>query len=133
MSKSLKTGRFLYPKELGRDDFYTSVSRSWMDGLGAASVYKLELHYQPHLKSKLDFGLSFQNVSPEKSEGYRFNKYGISQYTQLALDIKYKIKNIDIKLLYVDRKKWVNKKMSYNRQFYLLGFNHFNFITSFSF
>jgi hypothetical protein len=82
-------GRYLMPREWGRDPFYTFLPRERNEGLGNANAYVLKVAYEPskwRLKSSL--GLGYYDL-PDVLD-FAHNKYGMPSYAQLNLDLKYK-------------------------------------------
>ena len=62
-------GKFLFPKELGKEDLYTSVSKSRVDGLGQTNIANLSFKYKPKSKKELEFDLigNYVNTPGEKN------------------------------------------------------------------
>lgn len=84
------TGRFLFPKELGRDRFFTSIPRSRLEGLGAANVYTLKgelLLPRPDIH----FGVELQQVKGTTPGQMRFNKYNVDESFQLNTHFTYAV------------------------------------------
>lgn len=80
-SHVFSTGRFLFPRELGRDHFTTSISRSRLEGLGEADVVTLHGHYavRPHFNLELQWTL----VQQHAEEAHAMNKYDFEDYHQV--------------------------------------------------
>ena len=101
---AFRSGRYLFPKELGRDNFYTSISRSRLDGLGNADIMNISLKY--NLKEiPLLLAVDATSLFGVDAENYRYNKYGIDDYTQINTRLHYSfhstLKGLTIDLLYV--------------------------------
>ena len=132
---ALGEGRFVFPKEINRDNFYTSQQRSWMDGLGQSSVSLLTLSYVPSLKMKDEFQLDLgvQHVNTCEISDFYHNKYTTPDYTQVNFSAKYYFKNalegLHLNLLYVCRlTPELPNEMSFDQQYYKTNLHHFNLI-----
>lgn len=131
-SRSFKTGRYLFPKELGRDQFYTSMPRNRIEGIGDANILGIGLqHHWKHLFINIDASTSF-GIDPED---LTFNKYGIDDFYQVNTRIHYEftkfLKGLNIDLLYVwkENKNLHQPLMAYQKSDY----NQINLITNFKF
>ncbi|UKN03206.1 hypothetical protein K6119_06720 [Paracrocinitomix mangrovi] len=131
---SLGSGRFSYPRELSRDDFYTSISRSRFDGHGEANVSLLEVTYQPikkHPKSLTLVG-QVQIANNAHHEDYHVNKYEMPDFAQFNLMAKYnftgKFKGVHLNFLYVNRYSDLPLSMGYDHQYYRTNLHHFNLV-----
>jgi len=129
-SHSLATGRMLFPKELGRDWYYTSTARSRMEGLGDAHNFLIKgEYYLP--KKNLYFGLEYiQMIGPELNN-FTLNKYNIDEYWQINARIRYNInflKGMNFDLLYIIKQNLNNHDPInvFNRSDY----RQFNFVTT---
>lgn len=137
---SFDGGRFLYPRELGREDFYCSQPRSWVDGLGAADIWMLRLKYQPKTNnfwknSSWDLRLSQTQIAEESS--LNLNKYNVPNFYQATLAAKYKFKKAlngaEIIALYVTRQSKDSEILTAKETFYGTNYHHFSIITSIKF
>lgn len=100
------TGRFLYPKELGRDHFFTSISRSRFNGLGNATVFTLTSEFAPQRKLKgAELEMAFTHLIGPGTKSAQFNKYTISDYNQLNVRMAYRfsghLQGLQTEILYV--------------------------------
>jgi hypothetical protein len=97
-------GRYLMPREWGRDAFYTFLPRERNEGFGDvhALVVKGSKNFPKiHLKTALAGGI----VSMPSVNDYRLNKYGMPSYAQVNFDVRYGfdklLKGLDAQLLIV--------------------------------
>lgn len=98
------TGRYMMPREWGRDPFYTFLPRERNEGFGDvhAGMIKIKQSFpKQHLQTWIGFGYySLPDVT-----NTRLNKYGMPSYTQLNIDIQYQFRGIlegmNAELLYV--------------------------------
>ncbi|MGY6562141.1 MAG: OprD family outer membrane porin [Luteibaculaceae bacterium] len=77
-------GRFLFPREWGREKFYASLNRERFEGNGGLDAYTLRYvfnHYND-VKGKLSLGASVVNNAG--LESFRLNKYGMPAYYHFA-------------------------------------------------
>jgi len=133
-TKAFSTGRYLFPKELGRDQFYTSVPRSRIEGLGNSGVVKAGLEYE-HRKTGLSLGLDATAIDGPGAEDYRFNKYGLDDYCQINSRVNYNFKGqlegLTIAVMYVWRE---NKNVHSPIDVYNISdYSQFNVVTNFNF
>jgi hypothetical protein len=86
-----KHGRYLFPREWGRDPFFTFLPRERNDGFGDvhALVGKIE---QKFVKSGIKSSLGVGYVSMPDVLNFELNKYGLPSYYQLNLDVRYQFK-----------------------------------------
>jgi hypothetical protein len=133
-TKAFDTGRFLFPKELGRDHFYTSIPRSRLEGLGGVDVFTLRVDYQLS-KPNLHFGVSYQDLSGAEVQRFQLNKYNIDSTRQFNTQLTYSpkgfFKGLSFELLWVYRENKNEKQpeLFFNRS----NFHQLNFVTNFYF
>jgi hypothetical protein len=85
-------GRYLMPREWGRDPFYTFMSRERNEGAGNVHAANTNITYtskNQNLKSTIAYG--FYKM-PEVTDS-RLNKYGMPSYHQINLSSTYIFKN----------------------------------------
>lgn len=130
-------GRFVFPRELGRERLYTSITRSWADGLGKANIYKIEGTYTPKQKEELAINLITQFIKTAGQNNWEFNKYGVRDYIQSVFEVDYnfkgKFKGLELDLLYIYRKDVAKKSISTMEAFNKTNFHQFNFILNINF
>lgn len=132
-----KNGRFTFPREWGREQFYATVSRGRMEGLGNTHVLMTNTRVKPFkdLSLAVDFGRVW---APEPDE-YQFNKYRNLSYYQFNFDAKYHfhklLEGLEVRFLYVY--KHAGRPGAYREDisplFYAANFHHFNLITNINF
>lgn len=99
-----KDGRYLMPREWGRDPFYTFLPRERNDGLGDVNAWVIKAGYGiPKANLKTQLGIGYYDL-PDVND-YALNKYGMPSYTQLNIDLRYTFKGflegLELQLLYV--------------------------------
>lgn len=99
-----KGGRFLSPREWGRDPFFTFLPRERNEGLGNVHALMVKLTRNiPKANLSADLGVGYYKLPDVKD--YAHNKYGAPSYVQSNLDVKYAfqgwLKGFDLDVLYV--------------------------------
>jgi hypothetical protein len=122
-------GRYIMPREWGKESFYTFLPRERNEGFGNvhAFVFKTSLN-AIHEKLKTGVGYGYYQLPDVKY--YRLNKYGMPSYHQINLDASYAfgkfLKGFELKLLAVYKIKegetYNNLKYIYNKV-NMLNFN----------
>jgi hypothetical protein len=87
------TGRYVFPREWGRDPFFTFMPRERNEGLGNA--HALMLKYTRHLpKQRLKAGIAGGYYLLADVQDYANNKYGMPSYSQINVDVRYSFSNV---------------------------------------
>jgi hypothetical protein len=99
-------GRYLMPREWGRDAFYTFLPRERNEGYGDVHAIMAKVQYRiPQSGFKSYFGAGYYDMPDVKN--FRLNKYGVPSYVQLNLDLSYDfkgfLKGLDAHLLVVGK------------------------------
>ena len=87
-------GRFLMPREWGREPFYTFLPRERSEGLGHSKAIVARLSrsaMKQHLKLSLAYGY-FDNADVKTTA---FNKYGLPDYHQINFDCRYASRSLE--------------------------------------
>lgn len=97
-------GRFLFPREWGREILFASLPRERYEGAGDLKAWVLKYHRKiPVEGMNAQFGLG----KVDHSTGVRTNKYGIPSYYHFtgALDYKFKgfLEGLDVQVLVVNK------------------------------
>lgn len=106
-----KHGRYLMPREWGRDPFFTFLPRERNEGLGDVHAIVGKINYKiPKARIVSSIGLGHFQL-PEVTN-FAMNKYGMPSYNQLNVDVRYKFsgifKGFETQLLYVYKGKTGN-------------------------
>ncbi|TDN38838.1 outer membrane porin, OprD family [Hymenobacter sp. UV11] len=87
-----RTGRFLFPREWGREPFYTFLPREREEGFGGLTAAALLASYAvptaPGLKAEAGYGHYYL---PDVQD-FRLNKYGMPSYSQLNASLSYPLR-----------------------------------------
>ena len=101
-----KDGRFLHPREWGREPFFTYLSRERSEGAGNVHAAVAEVGYEVP-KTKLRLSLAGGHVWMPDPLNARLNKYGLPSYAQVNFDVKYDfhgfLKGLDVHMLLVGK------------------------------
>lgn len=131
-------GRFLFPKELGRENFYVSHPRFWIDGMGDADVYMVQAAYETKSNERGQFKMKarLSRLDAPAQDDYRLNKYALPSIYQVMLFPKYEFhhsfKGVELGLLYVwkiDREEG----RPLDEQFYRTDLHHLNLVMNIDF
>ena len=131
------TGRFLFPRELGREDFYVSQPRSWIDGFGDTDVYMLRLKYAFKKAEGLKLDLRLSRTDCPAIDETEFNKYALASFYQSTLSIDYSFqkdwKGLDLMLLYIYKVNDPSIEIPLENRAYLYNIHHINLILNYNF
>ncbi|MCE2497180.1 MAG: hypothetical protein J4F31_11495 [Flavobacteriales bacterium] len=112
-------GRFLFPREFGREQFYTTIGRGRPEGMGEAKTFMLKAHWIPKSHPELSIEVDAGRTWTPGFENVELNKYYADSYDQYNLDVRYQFSGIwqgpVIRFLYVhNRLESVQKSVSLN-------------------
>jgi hypothetical protein len=81
-------GRYLMPREWGREPFFTFLPRERNEGLGDVHALMAKVNYNiPKARIKTSLAAGYYNLPDVKN--FRLNKYGLPSFSQLNGDIRY--------------------------------------------
>jgi len=99
-------GRFLFPREWGREQFFASLPRERFEGSGAVNSFMMKYTYSIPKKG-LEFFLGASAVNHAELDDYEMNKYGIPSYYHMVASLDYKfqgyLKGLDVRLFVVNK------------------------------
>ena len=131
-----KKGRYLMPREWGRDPFYTFLMGERNEGVGGVSAYVLKAKYKaPKAPLTVQVGAGYFNL-PDVTN-YALNKYALPSYMQYNLDVRYaftgQLKGWEAQMIYFYKDATGNTYE--NPKYYInkVDMAHFNFILNFHF
>ena len=101
-------GRYLMPREWGKDPFYTFMPRERNEGFGGVKAVVIRGMYQfPKLQLKIQPSVGYFNLPTV--DNFTLNKYGMPSYLQSNIEINWdaqKIaKGLDVQFVYVNKSK----------------------------
>jgi hypothetical protein len=126
-------GRYLMPREWGREPFYTFLPRERNEGFGDVNAATLNTFYKPQKNIKVEVSGGYFQLPDAKNVA--LNKYGMPGYSQINLGITYqfedRLKGLSALLLVVRKDEQSN---TYNNDRYVfnkVNMTHFNFILNY--
>ncbi len=131
-----KAGRYLMPREWGRDPFFTFLPRERNEGFGDVHALVIKLNYNlaaGRIKTALAAG--YFNLPDVKN--YKLNKYGLPSYYQINADVRYSfagfLKGMEAQLLIAGKinngELYNNKRYSFNK----VNMTQYNFVINYHF
>lgn len=139
-----KDGRYLMPREWGRDPFYTFMARERNEGFGDLTAWTIDAQISrrfrtnKYLLRNISYKLGFGNYKLPDVKNYVYNKYGMPSYQQLNtmvsmnfIDKRMK-NNLSIQVWYVQK---FNAGNTYNQLKYeqnKVNMNQLNIILNYS-
>ncbi len=131
-----KQGRYLMPREWGRDPFYTFLQGERNEGMGDLSAYMFKSKFKTY-NYPLIFSLAAGYYQLADVKNFAMNKYGLPSYIQYNFDLRYTFngfwKGWDAQLTYFYKDAIGN---TYNDAKYYINkvdMGHINFILNFHF
>jgi hypothetical protein len=127
-------GRYLMPREWGKEAFYTFMPRERNEGYG--NVHAIALKASSNfLNNKVKTGIAYGYFKLPDISNYRLNKYSMPSYHQLNCEIAYQfsgfLKGMELRTLIAYKIKegetYNNPKYIYNK----VNMINFNFILDF--
>ncbi|MGY6558564.1 MAG: OprD family outer membrane porin [Nitritalea sp.] len=86
-------GRYLMPREWGREPFFTFMPRERNEGFGDVHAFMSKVDYSfPKQRTQVAFAAGYFNLPDVKKTS--LNKYGVPSYVQLNTDIGYTFSNV---------------------------------------
>jgi len=123
-------GRFLFPREWGRENFFVTIPRGRIEGLGDARLYRF--HLGKKFKSGLIAQLDYTYLDGPGTDTVELNKYRIPNYNQVNLDLAYEfhgwMKGTTLHFLYVYKE--AKEEVVPEVEYYQANFNHFNLVAN---
>lgn len=129
------SGRFLMPREWGREPFYTFMARERNEGMGNVNAIStnVQLVIKPQFTTRLSYGKFFVPDVTKTAQ----NKYGLPSYNQFNLLFTYAPKNflqgLVVKGLYVNKSLMDNNQQNPKFIFNKVNLSLYNFILDFTF
>jgi hypothetical protein len=129
-------GRFLFPREWGREPLFTFLPRERNEGLGDVDALTINIS-KSFFAGKLNVDLSAGHYYLPDVKNYRLNKYGFPSYSQFNFDLRYSfdgfLKGLNAELLYLYK---INNGNTYSDWKYMINktnMHQLNFILNYIF
>ena len=130
-----KSGRFTFPKEWGREQFFATLPRGRLEGTGDADllVAKVKKAWSGAFSSELALAKAWLPAADD----FAHNKYGAVSYWSPLADFTYQPvsrpwQGMVFRLLYV-AKVSPGDKVPLNKMFYNTNYHQINFVTQINF
>lgn len=121
-------GRFLFPREWGRENFFVTIPRGRIEGIGDGQLYRF--HLGKTFKSGLVAQFDYTIFNGPGTNNLESNKYRIPNYNQFNIDLAYECKGwlegTSFHVLYVYKE--ATEAVIPEVEYYQANYNHFNFI-----
>ncbi len=129
-------GRYLMPREWGRDPFYTFMARERNEGFGDVHALMAKIQYSnPKKRFKSQLAIGYFDLPDVKNVA--LNKYGLPSYVQTNVDFRYQfqgmLKGFDAQLLFVHKFNLVENYGNKNFIFNKTNMGNINLIVNFNF
>jgi hypothetical protein len=125
-------GRWLSPREWGKDAWYTFVPRERNEGFEDIDAVVGYLEYRfPKNKIQVYAHIGYHFL-PDLDDAAA-NKYAFPSYRQVNIGLKYKpktVKNLDFHFLLMNKESLENKSLSPNQRYNKVDILHFNAIAN---
>lgn len=129
-------GRYLVPREWGRDPFFTFLPRERNEGLGDVHAFVGKLNYNMN-KARLKTSLATGYYRLPDIKNYALNKYGLPSYLQVNADVRYAFSRLfsglEAQLLVVGK---LNRGETYGNEKYVfnkVNLLQYNFVLNYHF
>jgi hypothetical protein len=129
-------GRFLFPREWGREQFFVSQQRERFEGMGGVNAITLKFD-QTFIHDQLMVSLAAGHVQTPDLNNLKLNKYGLPNYLHFTGLVDYRLqgffKGLDLQFLVAikkeDRKEHLPQEYIINR----VNMSNFNLILDYRF
>jgi hypothetical protein len=129
-------GRFLFPREWGREKFFVSMQRERFEGMGGVNAVGF-LYDQTFIHDKLKFSLGASHVQTPDLENIQLNKYGLPNYYHFSSLIDYRFggffKGLDLQLLIAHKQEDFDKKIPLEYIINRVNMTNYNLILDYRF
>ena len=129
-------GRYLMPREWGREPFFTFLPRERNEGFGDAHAVMAKVNYQiPRLRVNTSLAAGYYQLPDVKN--YKLNKYGLPSYTQINSDTRYTfgglLKGLEAQLLVAGKINSGETYNNYNFEMNKVDMLQYNFVLNYHF
>ena len=129
-------GRYLMPREWGREPFFTFLPRERNEGFGDVHAFMAKVDYKI-VRSGIKTSLAGGYYQMPDVKNYKLNKYGLPSYTQINGDVRYSFsgtfKGLEAQLLIAGK---INNGETYNDTRYEINkvdMLQYNFVVNYHF
>lgn len=129
-------GRYLFPREWGREIFFASLPRERFEGNGGIAAYTLKYNHE-WKEQGLNLNLGMSSVSTKSDENYKLNKYGMPSYYHFSAGADYHfkkhLKGMSIKALAVSKIAMQPNNLPDIYRINRVDMAHFNLVVDYGF
>ena len=126
-------GRYLMPREWGRETFYTFMPRERNEGFGDVTAITVNTFFKPKKNIKIELSGGYFQLPDVKN--FALNKYGLPTYSQINLGLTYQfdhyLKGLNALLLVVHKDEigetYQNDRFVFNK----VNMTHLNLIINY--
>ena len=126
-------GRYLMPREWGRETFYTFMPRERNEGFGDVTAITVNTFFKPKKNIKIELSGGYFQLPDVKN--FALNKYGLPTYSQINLGLTYQfdhyLKGLNALLLVVHKDEigetYQNNRFVFNK----VNITHLNLIINY--
>ncbi|MFN3587985.1 MAG: OprD family outer membrane porin [Spirosomataceae bacterium] len=126
-------GRYLMPREWGREPFYTFMPRERNEGFGDVTAVTVNTYWKPEKHIKVELSGGYFQLPDVKN--FALNKYGLPTYTQVNAGLTYQfdhfLEGLNLLVLVVRKDQlgetYANDRFVFNK----VNMTHFNFIINY--
>lgn len=126
-------GRYLMPREWGRETFYTFMPRERNEGYGDVTAVTLNTFYKPEKHIKIEVSGGYFQLPDVKN--FALNKYGMPSYSQINLGLTYQfdhyLKGLNALLLVVRKDDFGETYQNDRYVFNKVNMTHLNLIINY--
>lgn len=130
------SGRFLFPREWGREKFFVSMPRERFEGMGGVHALGF-LYDQTFIHEKLKVSLGVSHVQTPDLENIELNKYGLPNYYHFTGLIDYRFsgffKGLDLQFLVANKKEDRDRKIPLEYVINRVNMTNYNLILDYRF
>ena len=126
-NRTMDDGRFLFPREWGKEPFFTFQKRERSDGSGNCHAWlmTLEHNFAAQGLRNLDIIAGYGEYSKSDPKEWKYNKYGLPSYAQWNIDLFYRFSGAfkALKAEYL-----LARKVARGETYQVAGSSEYNFI-----
>jgi hypothetical protein len=131
-----KGGRFLMPREWGREPFYTFLPRERNEGAGDVNALSLNFIRSLNRKrTRMEFSYGYYDMPDLRK--FNLNKYQIPSYHQILFDVRHSfhgfLTGLDMEVLYVYKPRSGDYQAQLKNIINKVDMHHFNLVFNYRF
>jgi hypothetical protein len=131
-----ENGRFLFPREWGREIFYASLPRERFEGNADLNALTLKYNITFPIKG-LSGEMGVSQANPPAVNDFKRNKYGLPAYYHFLGQLRYKfagyLEGLNLRLLIANKTSQKTKEVSESFRINRVDLWHINFIVDYFF